>query len=283
MQNKFSIITINLNNAEGLRKTIESVVSQTLTDYEYIIIDGASTDGSVDVIKQYEDKISYWVSEPDNGIYNAMNKGIKVAQGEYLQFLNSGDWLRSNTILEEVFILNRTEDILYGSQIVHLRNNLEVLRKYPEDIHLGHLYRFGLPHQATFIKRKLFINEHFNEDYKYVADLEFLVKQFMIHSCTSYKLNIIICHFDGTGISSTQEQDAKLEEKRIFEGIYPLRMIKFFDESDRLMTISTYSLYPYVEIFARFPKYQRLVKRFMKLILILTNHKALIPKAPKEL
>lgn len=78
---KLSIITINRNNAAGLRRTIESVVSQTYTDFEYIIIDGASTDGSVEVIKEYSDKITYWVSEPDTGIYNAMNKGILKAQG----------------------------------------------------------------------------------------------------------------------------------------------------------------------------------------------------------
>jgi len=278
---KLSIITINRNNAEGLRKTIESVVSQTFTDYEYIIIDGASTDGSVGVIKQYADKITYWVSEPDKGIYNAMNKGIKVATGEYLQFLNSGDWLYSNIILDAVFKLNRIEDILYGSQIVHL-GDVKILREYPEYIHLGHLYRFGLPHQATFIKRQMFAHEYYNEDYKFVADLEFLVKQFMINNCTSYKLDMIICNFDGRGISSIQEQNAKLEEKRIFEGIYHERMIAFFEESDELMSISAYPLYPYVEIFARFPKLQRLVKRFMKLILILTNHKDLIPKAPRE-
>jgi len=83
---KLSIITVNLNNAAGLQKTIESVITQTFTDYEYIIIDGGSTDGSVDVIKQHADKITYWVSEPDKGIYNAMNKGILQAKGEYCLF-----------------------------------------------------------------------------------------------------------------------------------------------------------------------------------------------------
>ena len=86
---KFSIITINYNNVEGLRNTIKSVVNQTYTDYEFIIIDGGSTDGSVEVIKEYANIITYWVSEPDKGIYNAMNKGIEVANGEYLNFMNS--------------------------------------------------------------------------------------------------------------------------------------------------------------------------------------------------
>ena len=99
---KLSIITINLNNAQGLEKTIKSVVSQTYSDYEYIIIDGASTDGSVDVIQEYRNKITYWVSEPDTGIYNAMNKGILKATGEYCQFLNSGDILVDNNVTERM-------------------------------------------------------------------------------------------------------------------------------------------------------------------------------------
>ena len=86
---KLSIITINLNNAAGLRKTIQSVVNQTYIDFEYIIIDGFSSDGSIEVIKEYADRINYWVSEPDRGIYNAMNKGILKTSGEYIHFLNS--------------------------------------------------------------------------------------------------------------------------------------------------------------------------------------------------
>ena len=109
---KYSIITINYNNAEGLRRTIKSVVSQTFVDYEYVIIDGGSTDGSVDVIKEYENKISYWVSEKDGGIYNAMNKGVKVAHGEYLIFMNSGDIFYSDSVLSDVRHHIQDEDIL---------------------------------------------------------------------------------------------------------------------------------------------------------------------------
>ena len=93
---KLSIITINYNNCDGLRKTIESVIAQTTRDFEYIVIDGGSTDGSVDVIKEYADYIDYWVSEPDKGIYNAMNKGTRAAHGDFLLFLNSS-FIRSST------------------------------------------------------------------------------------------------------------------------------------------------------------------------------------------
>lgn len=99
---KLSIITINYNNSIGLRKTIESVVSQTDNTFEYIIVDGGSSDGSVDIIKQYADKISQWVSERDGGIYNAMNKGVRMAHGEYIMFLNSGDILYDNNVIGHV-------------------------------------------------------------------------------------------------------------------------------------------------------------------------------------
>jgi len=128
MHPKLSIITVNLNNAEGLRKTIESVVSQTYTDYEYIIIDGGSTDGCVEIIKQYEDKITYWVSEPDKGIYNAMNKGILKAKGEYCQFLNSGDWLIKESILHDIFSILPIADIIYGNEQTE-----KGIRTYPEN------------------------------------------------------------------------------------------------------------------------------------------------------
>ena len=111
---KYSIITINYNNADGLRRTIESVVSQTYADYEYLIIDGGSTDGSVNAIKEYEDKISYWVSEKDGGIYNAMNKGVKVAHGEYLIFMDSGDVFYNDRVLENIESFQKTDDIIVG-------------------------------------------------------------------------------------------------------------------------------------------------------------------------
>ena len=97
---KYSIITVNYNNKEGLRKTIESVISQTFRDFEYIVIDGGSSDGSAELLKEYSDKITYWVSEPDKGIYNGMNKGIAKATGDYLNFMNSGDCFYDQQVLK---------------------------------------------------------------------------------------------------------------------------------------------------------------------------------------
>lgn len=98
---KFSIITINYNNCEGLEKTIQSVIEQSYKGYEYIVIDGGSTDGSIDIIKKYEPSITFWVSEKDSGIYNAMNKGIRHSTGEYLNFMNSGDTFYEPEVLKK--------------------------------------------------------------------------------------------------------------------------------------------------------------------------------------
>ena len=114
---KYSIITINYNNKDGLKKTIESVINQSCKDFEYIIIDGGSTDGSVDVIRQYADRINYWISEPDKGVYNAMNKGVAQAHGEYLNFMNSGDCFSDNSVLENIAHSLCSYDIVTGKVI----------------------------------------------------------------------------------------------------------------------------------------------------------------------
>jgi glycosyltransferase involved in cell wall biosynthesis len=136
---KLSIITVNLNNAAGLRKTIESVRAQTFKDFEHIIIDGDSTDESVAVIKKFEDGFSYWVSEPDGGIYQGMNKGTRVAKGEYCLYLNSGDYLYNSKVLEKVFKEKFSEDLVYGNSIIEnitgekicgYKNNLNLVNFY---------------------------------------------------------------------------------------------------------------------------------------------------------
>ena len=109
---KYSIITINYNHIEGLKRTIDSVISQTSSNYEYIIIDGGSTDGSVNIIKEYKEHLVYWISEKDNGVYHAMNKGVAQAQGDYCIFMNSGDCFYSPDVLSSLY--EYQEDIICG-------------------------------------------------------------------------------------------------------------------------------------------------------------------------
>lgn len=201
--NKLSIITVNYNDKIGLKKTFESVVKQTFQDYEFIVIDGGSTDGSKDLILEYEDKISYWVSEKDNGVFHAMNKGIKVATGDFVIFMNGGDIFNTNLILDEVVPeLNSEFDIYYGDNYKESSNSKR-LKTYPEHLSFSFFYTSSLNHQSTFIRKSLF-EEHFyyNEDYKIASDWEFFA-YVICHKNVSYKyLKKIISVYDFTGISS---------------------------------------------------------------------------------
>ena len=276
---KLSIITINRNNAKNLCKTIESVIAQTFTDYEYIIIDGESTDGSVDVIRQYEDKITYWVSESDNGIYNAMNKGIKVAQGEYVQFLNSGDWLCLNTILEDVFKLNRNEDVLYGNDLLCYDKQRIELKTYPQHLSFFHFFVGTISHEGTFHRRCLF-DQLYNESNKIVSDWEFQIQKIILSNCTTYKLDKAIVYFDMSGISQSPlfEELQNAERKSVLEKYFPKRVLSDYEELKQMKEVASYSLYSYVKIFSQHPRLQRLVRGFMKLLLKVTGNSHLIPR-----
>ena len=197
-----SIITINYNNREGLQRTIDSVVSQTFTDYEWIVIDGDSTDGSRELIEQYADHFAYWCSEPDKGIYNAMNKGISHAKGMWLQFLNSGDWLYENTTLEKVFAKEHEADVLYGDAIIVYKNNYQLPTHFPEKISLSYIIGHPLRHQATFYKDSIFHNNKYDESYKIISDAV-LNFDLIIQGKIFNHLDLYIVYFDGLGISST--------------------------------------------------------------------------------
>jgi glycosyltransferase involved in cell wall biosynthesis len=235
---KLSIITINQNNAEGLRKTIESVVSQTFTCFEYIVIDGASTDGSVDVIKQFANKITYWVSEPDKGIYNAMNKGILKANGEYLLFLNSGDYLYSNSVLEKIFEQNEfSASILTGimqkinsdSCCIELDKGQLYKRRIAgyEKLTLYDMFYGTLNHSSSFIKRNLF-EEYglYNENYKIVSDWIFFFLTVGLNSVDVEYIDVVISCFDMTGISNMDDELLIEERKNVINEFLPRYVIE---------------------------------------------------------
>jgi glycosyltransferase involved in cell wall biosynthesis len=200
---KLSIITINYNNSNGLSKTIESIISQTFTDFEFIIIDGGSTDNSVEIIKKYSDKINYWVSEKDKGIFNAQNKGIEKASGEYCLFLNSGDYLINKKVLNKVFSENYPEDILYGNMKIVWGNRRSTIGKMPENISHFQMYRDTLWHPVSFIKRQLFEKYgNYDESYKIVADYDFFFRTIIKNNVSTRYFSTTISVFDCTGISS---------------------------------------------------------------------------------
>lgn len=230
-QVKFSIITINYNNKEGLRKTIESVINQSFKDFEYIIIDGGSTDGSIDVIKEYASYIDYWVSEPDKGIYNAMNKGIVQAHGEYLNFMNSGDCFYDGNILDMVK-LSLNADIVAGKLYVEGKG---VCGIYKDDITLLDLFLNVLPHQSSFIKRELFEDKLYDEKYTIVSDWKFFVESLIFRNCTFANLDVIVCKFEPGGISSNNDLHEK-EGVILHEELFPKRI---FEDYVRLINVQS--------------------------------------------
>ena len=198
-----SIITINLNNALGLSKTIESVRNQDFNSVEFIIIDGGSTDESVKVITENGAHIDKWLSEKDKGIYNAMNKGIKLATGAYCLFLNSGDYLADSKTLSKAVELNYSEDILYGDLIFDFGHASKELRTLPDSINLLFLFSKTLYHPAVFIKRALFTTFGcYREDFKIVGDYEFFFRVIGINKVSHRHLDLPIAIYDFNGISS---------------------------------------------------------------------------------
>lgn len=218
---KYSIITINKNNAQGLKQTIESVVFLKSFDYEYIVIDGASTDGSVNIIKQYETKIDYWVSEPDTGIYNAMNKGIEKAKGDYCLFLNSGDWLEQQNIKElQELQENNDYDIIYGNvNIISGNKDVILLKPFGRDfLTLYDFFENTICHQSTLIKKRLFdIYGKYDENYDIVSDWIFFIKVIVLNSVTVKYVDIIISNVDGNGIGGSER--AIIERNKALESI----------------------------------------------------------------
>jgi len=216
---RLSIITVNKNNANGLERTIQSVINQTFKDFEYIIIDGASIDNSVEVIKKFADKINYWVSEPDKGIYNAMNKGIEVAQGEYLLFLNSGDYLADNYVLENIFFsIDKDFDIIYGN----LNIDKTRIARYPSKLTLKYFIKSTLPHPGSLFKRKLFSEIGlYNEKYVIASDYEFFLKAIIVNNCSYKHLDFTFSVFFKDGISSKQVDLSIKERDEILKELFP--------------------------------------------------------------
>ena len=209
---KLSIITINRNNAFGLRKTIESVLSQTYRDFEYIVVDGASTDESVDVIRasalQAEGLDFKWISEPDTGIYNAMNKGIRMANGEYLLFLNSGDFIIKNDAIEKVFDIRMEADIIVARCNVSDKGKIVWTSPYfNSKITLKDLFFIGIPHQSTLIRRSLFEKYGvYREDFRYNSDIDFWYKSIVLGDAIAYGIDIIVADYNLDGLSTKNSQ-----------------------------------------------------------------------------
>ncbi|WP_185964849.1 glycosyltransferase family 2 protein [Flavobacterium franklandianum] len=223
---KISIITVNYNDAIGLEKTIVSVLNQTYSDFEYIVIDGNSTDGSKEVILKYQDQLTYWVSEPDKGIYNAMNKGINSAIGDYLLFMNSGDVLVDDATILKICSEKLKEDIVAFDCFLEKDNAITGRRTHIENPTLFYVYKKGFKHQSTYIKRSLFQKVGlYNESYMIAGDHEFWIRSFLNSTTTSKSYTTPIAIFQLNGISQTSTWGQ--EYQRIENELLPNLMTDF--------------------------------------------------------
>lgn len=225
-----SIITTVLNDKEGFELTAKSIISQTsLKDIEWIVIDAASTDGTVDVIRKYSSNISYWVSEPDKGIYDGMNKGIAKATGQYLLFLNAGDTLHSQNTIETVITHKDFGhyDYLSGHTVYTLNEKAIGTGLAPNSITGAFFFKKSLGHPSTFIRTdRLKGMGGYDTSYKIVADAKFFFEDIILKNASYKKIDHIISEFDYSGISSTKYQETYEEHKRFLTELLPLRIYK---------------------------------------------------------
>ncbi len=256
---KYSIITINYNNKEGLEKTIKSIISQTFKNYEYIVIDGGSTDGSVDIINKYKEHIDYWMSEEDKGIYNAMNKGIMKAHGKYLNFMNSGDRFHNSNTLQYVDYEITEDDIVTGSFYDH--ENSVIHKIYSMDVTLLTLLKETFNHQSTFYKRELFENRLYDENLNILSDTKFNMQSIIFDNCSVKILDLIIADYDFNGISGQNKDLVEREWQKVLHELYPQRILKDYEKM-----YTEYEM-PIIKLLPQIKKYYRLQHILYRLIL----------------
>lgn len=263
---KITLITVNLNNCKGLETTIKSVISQTYKNTEYIIIDGASIDGSVNMIKNYEKSINYWVSESDYGIYFAMNKAIKKATGDYLLFINSGDYLIDSGIIEKCVIELENKDFVYGDLYVTDRLKTHLIR-HPNNLTFKDFYNKSIPHSGgTFIKKKIFDKYGFyDEELKIVSDWKFFITTIVLNNCSKKHLPFPISYFSLDGISTKETNLMHNERKTVLNKYFPELVLKDYE-----LDASNIKDYNKDEVYFRISKY-KLSSFFLSLIYHLTR------------
>lgn len=204
---KISIITVCFNSESTIRDTIESVLAQNYPDFEYMIIDGGSSDGTLKIIQEYNNHIHTVISESDNGIYDAMNKGIKIATGDYIGILNSDDIFSHNHVVSDIVKLLKTStaDALYGDLVLVNRNNTsEIVRSYSSKYFRRWMIRFGLmlPHPTFYVRRSLFEKlGSYKTNYRVAADFE-LITRFLMSGITYIRNPDVMVKMRQGGISS---------------------------------------------------------------------------------
>lgn len=219
----FSIVTICLNEEQAIARTCDSVCNQTFDDFEWIVIDGQSIDKTLEVLSRYESRIKHLVSESDAGIYDAMNKGIALATGDYLLFLNAGDCLASNDVLD-VVAKAPDRSLLYGDLLCYENKLGSYIKSFPDKLPRNFLVRNMMPHQATFFKRSLFTAYGlYDTSLRIAADYEIFVRLLYVNKVSSFHVKKIVAAFHTNGISSdtTHSITRKMENHQVRKKYFP--------------------------------------------------------------
>lgn len=232
-----SIITVNLNNLRGLRNTMESILAQDSDQYEWIIIDGGSKDGCRELIEQNQNHLRYWVSEPDRGVYHAMNKGLEVASGDYLIFMNSGDRFADEHVLSSFIATHPTSDVIYGNTVFVDHDNNEVQRYIaPELVRLSYFWNNSIVHQGSFFNKRCFESFRYNEANRVASDTE-LFMQLLYNDYSFEKWDRFVDRFEIGGLSSQKSKD---EFRNIVNRILPLGIKADYDEIIQFRDVDLY-------------------------------------------
>ncbi len=232
---KLSIITVNFNNQNGLNKTLESIKSQTCKDFEWIVIDGGSSDGSRELLEHNSSIIDYWISETDKGIYHAMNKGIAKANGEYLQFLNSGDVLTDEKVVSDIIPYLKGSDI-YLSNMYHESSigRPVVNPKSLEPSRILHTIAFGaIMHPTSYIRQDCFNKYgYYNEDMRIISDWLFFFNAIVLNKASFSYIPVVSVIFDETGISTINPDLSEKEKEEYFKQYYYIgQLYSFYKEN----------------------------------------------------
>ena len=265
---KYSIITINYNNGKELCRTIECVINQTFRDVEYIIIDGGSTDESVEIISQHAENIDFWISERDLGVYNAMNKGLKHAHGEYVIFMNSGDSFYSPNVIKEIDNQIGDSDILFGNVCNSASGKVYGGVKAGCEVTFLTLKKEILCHQGTFYRRAIFERHPYDESLKLIADWKVNVQAIVFDNCKVKVVDTIIANYDLTGMSSTQSKLHAEERQKVMSELFPERILKDYEHLYTESEMPIVSLLPKLKQRGRV---QKIIYLFAKNILRLTE------------
>lgn len=209
-----SIITVVYNASKTLEQTILSVINQTYATIEYIIIDGGSTDGTIDILKKYDKKISFWSSEPDKGLYDAMNKGILQAKGEIIGMINSDDWYELNAV--ELIVKSYTENpnkcIFHGDRFDILEDGSKRVKKFHPSKFKFLYYGMTYNHPSMFVSKEIYENELYNTNLKSLSDYEFVLKQYLKNSSIFFYIPEAYVNYRLDGISGKMSSFKAIKE-----------------------------------------------------------------------